>query len=118
VSLSATVVTIGAAQVQGDRTLAGALGDYGELAGVPVWTWSTKRYTLGVLPIGDAFLAWSKSARPWVVQQPGPPPSAVPVWWRAPLVLLLESLALVLWLPVLPRRRYPGGRTSSANTAR
>jgi len=118
VSLSATVVTIGAAQVQGDRTLAGALADYGELAGVPVWTWSTKRYVLGALPVGDAFLAWSKAAQPWVAVPPDPPPSVVPVWWRVPLVAIMGLFALLLWLPVLLRRRYPGGRTSSANTAR
>src|SRR5207248_2280587 len=38
VSLSATVVTIGAAQVHGDVQLAAALANYGELAGLPVET--------------------------------------------------------------------------------
>src|SRR5262249_7451166 len=61
VSLSATVVTIGAAQVHSDAPLAAALANYGELAGLPVDTPWTKRYAFGLFPVGDAFLAWSKT---------------------------------------------------------
>ncbi|WP_051115276.1 hypothetical protein, partial [Paractinoplanes globisporus] len=63
ISLSATVVTLGAARVEGDSSLAAGLANFGEVAGVPIDTWHTRRYALGLLPIGDAFLAWSKSAR-------------------------------------------------------
>ncbi|MEH1015363.1 hypothetical protein V6U90_19890 [Micromonospora sp. CPCC 206060] len=77
VSLSATVVTIGAAQVQGDTTLAGALANYGELAGLPVDTPWTKRYAFGLVPVGDAFLAWSKTARPWLAAASGSTAGAV-----------------------------------------
>ncbi len=104
VSLSATVVTIGAARVQGDASLADALANYGELAGVPVETPWTKRYAFGVLPIGDAFLAWSKTARPWVVRAPDGPPGTVGWWWPVPLLAVLTVLGGAPWLPVLVRR--------------
>ncbi|WP_199822058.1 hypothetical protein [Streptomyces sp. NRRL S-37] len=104
VSLSASVVTIGAAQVHGDARLAGALAGVSELAGVPVGTPWTKRYAFGLLPVGDAFLAWSKTARPWVAPVPAPPPAAVPAWWRVPLLSLLVLSGALPWLPALLRR--------------
>jgi hypothetical protein len=100
VSLSATAVTLGAAAVQGDGRLAGALANYGELIGVPVSTPWSKRYAVGVLPIGDAFLAWSKTARPWVAAQPAPLPPAVGPQWRLPFLALLALAVLLSWLPV------------------
>ncbi|GAA0814638.1 hypothetical protein [Spirilliplanes yamanashiensis] len=104
VSLSATVVTVGAARVHGDARLAGALARYGEVAGLPVDTPRTKRYALGLVPIGDAFLAWSKTARPWVAPTPAPPPATLPAWWWAPLLGLLAAAGLAPWLPALARR--------------
>jgi hypothetical protein len=104
VSLSATVVTLGAAQVEGDAPLAAALANFGELVGVPVDTPWTKRYAFGLLPVGDAFLAWSKTARPWVVRTPPAPPARVWWWWRLPLLSLLVVLGAAPWLPALLRR--------------
>ncbi|MFI6738362.1 hypothetical protein ACIBI9_36015 [Nonomuraea sp. NPDC050451] len=105
VSLSATVVTLGAAQAHSDAPLASALAGYGELAGLPVDTPWTKRYAFGLLPIGDAFLAWAKTARPWVARPSPAPPASVSWWWRTPLLMLLTALAAVPWLPALRRRR-------------
>jgi hypothetical protein len=114
VSLSATVVTIGAAQVHSDAPLAAALANYVELAGLPVDTPWTKRYAFGLLPVGDAFLAWSKTARPWVAQTPSAPPAGISWWWRIPLLSLLVVLAAAPWLPALVRRyRYRRIRASS-----
>ena len=114
VSVSSTVVTIGAAQVHGDAPLAEALASYGELAGLPVDTPWTKRYAFGLLPVGDAFLAWSKTARPWVVRTPAAPPASISWWWRVPLLSLLVVLGAAPWLPALVRRyrcRYRVTRT-------
>jgi hypothetical protein len=109
VSLSATVVTLGAAQVEGDSALANALADYGEFMGLPVDTPWTKRYVLGLAPIGDAFLVWSKTARPWVSTPPDPPQATVDWIWRVPLLMLLFAVGVVPWLPRLLRlaRRVP-----------
>ncbi|MEU1751322.1 hypothetical protein ABZ436_01475 [Micromonospora matsumotoense] len=105
VSFSATVVTLGAAQVQGDDVLADALANYGELVGFPLDTPHTRRYAFGLLPIGDAFLAWSKTARPWVSAPADPPPATVDPWWRTPLVVLSLLVALLAWVPWLLLRR-------------
>ena len=115
VSLSATAVTLGAAAVQGDRRLAGALANYGELIGVPVTTPWSKRYAGGVLPIGDAFLAWSKTARPWVAAQPAAVPPSVSRTWRLPMLAVLALAVLLSWLPVARpvRIREAGGSAPS-----
>mgnify|MGYP001444752910 CR=1 FL=1 len=103
VSLSATAVALGTAQVHGDATLAGALANYGELAGLPIGTPSTKRYAFGLLPIGDAFLAWSKTARPWISPPPAAPHPVVGPGWRMPLLALLALIGLAPWLPAIGR---------------
>lgn len=103
VSLSATTVTLGAAAVQGDARLAGALANYGELLGVPVSTPWSKRYAAGAVPIGDAFLAWSKTARPWVSDPPASLPAALTWWWRLPFLGLFALVTLLGWVPVMRR---------------
>jgi hypothetical protein len=113
ISLSTTVVAIGAARVNGDASLAGALTNFGELAGLPLSGPSTKRYAFGLVPIGDAFLAWSKAAAPWTAPPPAPPPAVISAWWRLPLLTLLLGIGLVPWLPAL-RRRLRGGSRPTA----
>jgi len=107
VSLSASAVTLGAALAHGDRRLADPLLQMGEFAGVPLAWGGTKRYAFGVLPVGDAFLIWSKTARPWLA--PLPPatyPQAIPLWWRWPLHLLGGGLLVLLWLPLRRRSEF------------
>lgn len=120
VSLSATVVTLGAAQVQGDASLAEGIAHYGELLGVPVSTPWTKRYALGLIPIGDAFVAWSKTARPWVAEPLDPPPAHLSAWWRLPLLALLLLLGAAPWLPAPVRRwrRRQGDGSGAVTSAR
>jgi hypothetical protein len=115
VSFSATVVTLGAAQMQGDTALAGALANYGELIGLPLDTPYTKRYALGLLPVGDAFLAWSKTARPWVSPPPDPPPATVSWWWRVPLLALLVLVGALPWLPFALAQWCSGRRSCRAS---
>lgn len=107
VSASATVVAAGAAQLHGDESLARAVFQTSEALGMP-WSWDgRKRYAFGLLPVGDAFLAWAKTARPWLGTTP--PPAPVPPidwWWRLPFALLSLLAALLAWLPaLLPRWR-------------
>ncbi|TDD26686.1 hypothetical protein E1218_12655 [Kribbella turkmenica] len=95
ISLSATVVTLGAARVAHDP-LGDRLAREGELLGLPVSGPKTKRYALGLVPIGDAFLAWSRSARPLVADEQ-PELDSGPGWWRVPWLLLLWLPALIVW---------------------
>ncbi|GIE34043.1 hypothetical protein Ait01nite_070880 [Actinoplanes italicus] len=104
ISLSTTVAGLGAARTNGDASLAAALANFGELAGLPLSTFTTKRYAFGLVPVGDAFLAWSKSATPWTTATPPAPPAAISAWWRFPLLTLLLLLGLSPWLPALRRR--------------
>lgn len=101
VSLSATVVTLGAALASGDRALADPVLHTGEFLGLPV-TWSgTKRYAFGQLPVGDAFLVWAKTARPWTTASSSAPlPPVVAPWWRLPLHVPALALLALIWLPV------------------
>ena len=94
-SLSATVVTVGAARVHHDP-LANRLAREGELVGLPFSGLKTKRYLLGAVPIGDAFLAWSTSARPMVATDQ-PELDGESGWWRLPWLVLLWLPALLLW---------------------
>ncbi len=105
VSLSAGAVTLGAALAHGDSALADPLLHMGEFAGLPLAWGGTKRYAFGLLPVGDAFLVWSKTARPWIA--PLPPatyPAVVADWWRWPLHLSALALTGLLWLPLRRRR--------------
>lgn len=111
ISLSATTVTLGAARVHHD-SLADALAGEGELVGVPVNGLHTKRYAFGAVPIADAFLAWSTTARPWVAAPQPEFGRGVAWWWHLPWLGLLLLPPVVLWL--LVRRPSPLGlRTAS-----
>ncbi|MFD3592650.1 hypothetical protein ACFWU5_07960 [Nocardia sp. NPDC058640] len=108
ISLSATVVAQGAARVNGDRDLAAAIGSEGELLGLPVSLPGSKRYAFGLMPIGDAFVVWSSTAR--LLTEPT---TAVERdlhwWWRLPWLGVLALIAIAPWTWTLIRhaRRTP-----------
>lgn len=110
-SASATVVMIGAAQVYGDREVADALIQAGEAVGLPFDWGNTKRYAFGLLPVGDAFLVWAKTSRPWITDwTTAELPSVVNRWWRLRLHGATLFIVVLLWLPIrcttfLTRRR-------------
>ena len=102
---AATIVALGTARTYGDQALAEPLMQTIEALGFS-WTWAgKKRYLFGQLPIGDAFLVWSKIARPVTASAPiATNTSIVKWWWRLPLhsgALLIVGL---LWMPVFRRK--------------
>ncbi|WP_410871071.1 hypothetical protein [Nocardia sp. A7] len=109
ISLSATVVAQGAARVNGDRELASAIGAEGELLGLPVTLPGSKRYAFGLMPIGDAFVVWSSTAR-LLTEPPTAPERDLRWWWRLPWLGVLIAIAIAPWawtLSSLTRRRTP-----------
>lgn len=91
----ATVVGAGAAIANGDEDLATTLLAAAEVVGLPIEIAGRRRYAGGVLPVGDAFLVWARSAPPGSPRAGYVP--VVPGWWR----LLLHALSLVLGGSVL-----------------
>ncbi|MFD3402932.1 hypothetical protein ACFWUU_19760 [Kribbella sp. NPDC058693] len=110
-SLSATVVAMGAARVHNDP-LGDRLSREGELIGLPFSGLKTKRYVFGAVPIGDAFLAWSTSARPLVAPEQ-PRLDGGSGWWRLPWLVVLWLPALILWGAL--RLRHRGRRRRRAH---
>jgi len=105
-SLSSSVVTVAAAEVEGDKTLANALLNVGEALGLPIEIAGSKRYAFGVLPTGDAFLAWAKSATTWTfTPTPINFPQVISAWWRLPIHLVTGVILIILWGMFLIRKR-------------
>jgi hypothetical protein len=104
-SPSATVVALGAAMVHGDWALADPLLNAIEAFGLPLRWGGTKRYVLGQLPVGDAFLVWAQTARPWIAPTVTAPRPPVVSWgWRLPLHGLSLVLIALFWRPLWGRR--------------
>jgi hypothetical protein len=105
-SMSATAVGLGTARVLGDEEVANAMAHTGEALGFPLHIGRKKWYAFGLLPIGDVFVAWSRSAVPWLEPVPaGNYALLVPWWWRLPFHAISLLLALVLrWLNALVGR--------------
>ena len=110
VSGSASAVTLAAARAAGDQHLAADLSREADLLGLPLAGGGERRYGFGVLPVGDAFLAWARSA------PPGPPigPSAAETVLGRPLwpVFVGVWLVPVALLVLVVGRRRPGFRPS------
>ncbi|MFK7804008.1 MAG: hypothetical protein AB8G95_20405 [Anaerolineae bacterium] len=104
VSLSATVVMLGTARMVGDVDLAQAIYQEGEAGGWPLQWRGERFYGAGVLPIGEAFLLWAQTARPWLADGSMQVDLGWPWWWRLPTHLV--SLLLVgAWLRPWVRMR-------------
>jgi hypothetical protein len=120
-SASASAVALGDAVLYGDRPAAAALTGLAEATGFAVEWNGSRRYLAGQLPVGDAFLAWSMTARPWINQ--ADPVTSGPGWsWRIPWylptwILIAPFLALATWLAlpaIVPARRDSEGAPQTA----
>lgn len=115
ISASATVVALGAARVNGDQELSQALVQAIDAAGMPLSWNGQKWYGFGQVPVGDAFLAWAKAARPTdesVAASDWQP--IVPWWWRLPLNAGSVVVIALLLVP-LTRRLFKLGTSIKKN---
>ncbi|MDO5498924.1 MAG: hypothetical protein Q4F67_04485 [Propionibacteriaceae bacterium] len=106
VSLSATAVTLGAARANGDLELARRLDVEAEALGLPAQWDGRRSFAGGVMPAGDAFVAWSRSV-PVTDQTLTLPP--VPKAWGLPVLAVAAvaplGLAPIGYAGVRARRR-------------
>ncbi|KGN35471.1 hypothetical protein [Knoellia subterranea] len=105
VSLSASAVAVAAARANGSPALAADLMRQAEVVGLPIDMGGSRRYALGALPVGDAFLAWARSTPEVTATVSTEAPR--PLWWVWVAPWLLGIAALVIALRVARRRRPP-----------
>ena len=102
-SLSATCMTIGLAQIYGDDRWAEGIAVTGEVVGMPYGWTESRKYAFGLVPIGDAIVAYAYTARPWIhedmVARTKHPLTA---FWRWPM----HGVLLVLIFGTVVVRRF------------
>ncbi len=110
---SAVVVGAAAARVHGDERLARALLGAVEVGGLPFQWGGKRRYGGGLVPVGDAFIAWARSSVPRAEFDGAEWESQIPGWWALPAHLLSAVLA---GLVLLPAFRWLRSRCSPATS--
>ena len=116
VSASASAVSLAAALRNGDSALALELDRQAEYLGLPLEWAGQRRFVFGLVPVGDAFVAWARS----VPVAPASVGSAAPaaLWWVHALVLLVPGLLagvlLVRTRRPVPQRHATGRPASPA----
>ena len=102
VSASASAVTLAAARRNGAVELAADLDHQAEYLGIPLEWAGRRRFAFGLLPVGDAFVAWARGVP---VGDAGPGiETPRPLWWAHAAVLLLPGLLAGTWLAASRRR--------------
>lgn len=114
VSASASAVALAAARANGDLALADTLDREAELIGIPVQWGGSRRYAAGLVPIGDAFLAWARSFPPATETPSTATPSSATagddspapraLWWLWTLGAAAPGLVLLGWWASRRRR--------------
>ncbi len=96
VSASASAVTLAAARRNGAAELAGDLDRQAEYLGAPLEWSGERRFVFGLLPVGDAFVAWARSVAPAAPAALADPPRAL--WGWHLLAAALPGIAAGAWL--------------------
>ncbi|MFW5416073.1 hypothetical protein J0910_05555 [Nocardiopsis sp. CNT-189] len=120
-SASASAVALGDAVVYGDGPAAAALTGLGEPLGAAAGR-EHRAYLGGALPVGDAFMLWSRTAAGEHPDPVPPPDGGLPAppspWWRLPWQAAGAAVTAAAWWgalravrPLLPPRP---GRPGSA----
>lgn len=107
VSPFASGVGLATARANGDEEMFGRMVQLSEVVGAPIDTGGEKRFCLGRLAIGDAFLAWGKTVTPWSAATPfagSAYPRLTSRWygWTNSLIVLA---AILLGIMALRSRR-------------
>ena len=98
----AVVVGAAAAKVHGDSGLAERLLGVVEAVGFPIQLFGQHRYLAGLVPVGDAFIAWARSSQPRTKISGDYWSQLIPDYWYLPI----HGLSLIFWLVVFFRARY------------
>ena len=106
VSASTSAVTLAAARRHGDVELATVLDREADLLGLPLPTGSGTAFAFGLLPVGDAFVAWARSVP---VGDTHSNPAPQPWWWLMWLTALVPgTIGGTMWLRgKKPREKSP-----------
>lgn len=103
----ATVVGAGAAIAHGDEELAMKLLATADMTGFPIELAGKRRYAGGLIPVGDAFLAWARAAP--VGPQENRYAPIMPRWWRLPFhalsLVAMASMLIAVFRPMGSRTR-------------
>lgn len=102
IGAAASVVGIGTLNAVGDIETARALSQSIEALGMPI-TWAQQKYyAMGTLEIGDAFLVWALSTKPYISNEFGMVKSqAISSYWRLSFHLISLLGVTIVALPVL-----------------
>jgi hypothetical protein len=92
----AIVVGAGAARVHGDESLVQALLGTVEVAGLPIEWNGSRRYLLGAVPVGDAFIAWARSSEPLPAAESSHWERIIPTWWAFPAHTVSVAVLVVM----------------------
>lgn len=101
----ATVVGAAAARVHGDHELARALLGIVDAAGMPIQIGGRRRYAGGLVPLGDAFIAWARSSPLASASGADAWPLRLPRWWFVPIHLVSALVIAVICTRLRPRCR-------------
>ncbi len=104
ISPIASGVELAAAHSNGDEEAFERLIQLSEVVGLPISIGNQKRFTLGLLPVGDAFLVWGKTIVPWrkavALTQPIEYPRLTSTWYACTNGLaffIALGLGLITW---------------------
>jgi len=99
----AIVVGAAAARVHGDESLATVLLGTVEAGGFPIQLGDSRSYAGGFVPVGDAFIAWSRSSPTPNMKEATSWKALIPSWWAIPTHLLSLIIGVLMIVRLIRR---------------
>jgi hypothetical protein len=113
-------VALATARINGDEETLERLIQLSEVVGLPVTASDRKWFSLGLLPVGDAFLIWGKTIVPWhtAAQLDSAPeyPRLTSTWYGCTnglALIIAGGLGLLIWRKTRPASGKPSGAHQS-----